>query len=297
VLVGTASWTDPGFIADWYPAKLPAKERLAWYAEHFNLVELNSSFYAIPSQRNVATWCEQTPAEFVFDVKLHRLLSRHSTQLSMLPRGLESKAKEYKGRAQLTPELEAAVAELFLEAIAPFEECGKLGALLLQLSPSFSPKKHSLDELDDLMEILKDYRVAVELRNRHWVLEEQLEQTAAWFKKRKVAFVTVDGPEGDHFMIMPKVDLVTTPKLAYLRAHGRNKEGYIRGRSVAERFDWDYSDEELEEIAERATDFADLALETHIVYNNNKSSYAPKAAGRFRTILSEQHPRLSQTPR
>ena len=84
--LGTASWTDPGFIADWYPPKLPPKDRLPWYAEHFKLVEVNSSFYAIPSQRVVAGWVERTPPGFVFDLKLHRLLSHHSTQLSMLPR-------------------------------------------------------------------------------------------------------------------------------------------------------------------------------------------------------------------
>src|SRR5882672_8675362 len=94
VLVGTASWTDPGFIEDWYPPKLPARERLAWYAEHFNLVEVNSSFYAIPSQTVVANWAEQTPPGFVFDLKLPRLLSRHSTPLATLPRGLRPMAQE-----------------------------------------------------------------------------------------------------------------------------------------------------------------------------------------------------------
>src|SRR5437763_16818627 len=78
ILVGTASWTDPGFIKDWYPSNVPARERLPWYAEHFNLVEVNSSFYAVPSEKMVANWSRQTPADFVFDVKLHRLLSRHS---------------------------------------------------------------------------------------------------------------------------------------------------------------------------------------------------------------------------
>ena len=75
ILVGTASWTDPGFIADWYPPKLPAGQRLPWYAEHFNLVEVNSSFYAVPGTTMTARWCDQTPAGFVFDMKLHKLLS------------------------------------------------------------------------------------------------------------------------------------------------------------------------------------------------------------------------------
>src|SRR2546421_3805540 len=85
ILTGTASWTDPGFIAEWYPPKLPASQRLRWYAEHFNLVEVNSTFYRIPDARIVQNWCDQTPQGFVFDIKLYRLLSRHSfiTRLSI----------------------------------------------------------------------------------------------------------------------------------------------------------------------------------------------------------------------
>src|SRR5581483_7274498 len=88
IRVGTASWSDPGFIADWYPPDLPPRERLPWYAEHFNPVEVNSSFYAVPAAQVVARWCEQTPKDFRFDVKLHHLLSRHSTPLDRLPANL-----------------------------------------------------------------------------------------------------------------------------------------------------------------------------------------------------------------
>src|SRR5438132_259767 len=88
IRVGTASWSDPGFVKDWYPKGLPSKERLPWYAEHFRLVEVNTSFYAVPAPEVVANWCEQTPSDFVFDVKLHQLLSRHSTPVKMLPADL-----------------------------------------------------------------------------------------------------------------------------------------------------------------------------------------------------------------
>ena len=74
IRVGTASWSDPGFVSCWYPKGLPASARLSWYAQHFNLVEVNSTFYAIPNQKAVQGWCTQTPAGFVFNVKLHRLL-------------------------------------------------------------------------------------------------------------------------------------------------------------------------------------------------------------------------------
>src|SRR5258708_5409560 len=91
ILVGTTSWTDPGFVADWYPKKLSASDRLRWYAEHFNLVEVNSSFYQIPNRRFVERWRDQTPDNFTFDVKLHRLLSRHSTKPELLPKDLRGK--------------------------------------------------------------------------------------------------------------------------------------------------------------------------------------------------------------
>src|SRR5687767_7706116 len=103
VLIGTASWSDPGFIADWYPKRLPASERLRWYADHFNLVELNSSFYAVPQRKQVERWCDQTPDDFVFDVKLHRALSRHSATPQTLPPDLRTEAQVRNGRIQLTP--------------------------------------------------------------------------------------------------------------------------------------------------------------------------------------------------
>src|SRR4051794_40238967 len=102
ILTGTASWTDPGFVADWYPAKLRAAERLGWYAEHFPLVEVNSSFYRIPETAVVRRWCDQTPEKFIFDVKLHRLLSRHSTKPEMLPPVIRSTTVVKKGRVELT---------------------------------------------------------------------------------------------------------------------------------------------------------------------------------------------------
>src|SRR4051794_38893180 len=111
VLVGTASWTDPGFIEDWYPKEVPASRRLPWYACHFNMVELNSSFYAIPKQQSVEKWCRETPPGFVFDVKLHKLLSRHSTEIKLLPPELRSKAKAVNEKVQLTPTIEKGVAK------------------------------------------------------------------------------------------------------------------------------------------------------------------------------------------
>jgi uncharacterized protein YecE (DUF72 family) len=288
ILVGTSSWTDPGFVKEWYPKGMPAGERLPWYAERFRAVELNSSFYAVPDRNTVHRWAEVTPDGFTFDVKLHRALSRHSAPLESLPPELRGKAETTeRGRVILTPELERTLTERLLEEVAPLDEAGKLGSFLLQLSPEFSPRRHELDELEGLIEVLGPHALAVELRNRNWVDEERLEPTLAWFSDHEVAFVCVDGPPGDNFQIMPPIDAVTRDDVAYLRAHGRNTEGYLTGKSVAERFGWRYSDEELEEIAGRARELADQAGEVHVMFNNNRDDDAPTAAQRFQSLLGQ----------
>src|SRR3954454_17858625 len=157
ILVGTSSWADPGFVEDWYPKGLAARDRLQWYAERFEYVEVNSSFYAIPAEKTVARWAEITPGEFTFDVKLHRLLSRHSAGLDSLPPDLRDGATtNQRGRVVLTPELEQAVIDRTLEAVAPLAEAGKLGPFLLQLTPAFAPGKHELAELEPLAGRLRD---------------------------------------------------------------------------------------------------------------------------------------------
>jgi uncharacterized protein YecE (DUF72 family) len=268
---------------------MPAADRLGWYAQHFDLVEVNSTFYSVPDARMVERWCHSTPNEFTFDVKLHQLLSRHSTTAKFLPPNLQKRvATDEKGRVQLTPEIESAVVKEFLRAISALRDSGKLGALLLQLSPSFSPRKHQLDELDPLLEQLSGYLVAVEFRNRNWTEGERLEQLREFLRKHEAAFVAVDTPATEHFMAMPHdLDLSTTHELAYLRAHGRDEKAYTTGKTVATRFDYDYNDAEIGEIAERATKLAKEAKRVHVIFNNNNLDYAPHAALRTRVALGQ----------
>lgn len=283
ILVGTSSWADPGFVKEWYPPKLPAKERLPWYARHFEYVELNSSFYAVPDRNTVHNWVEATPGGFTFDVKAHRALSRHSAPAETLPPDL----RDWHG----TPELERPLAERLVEETAPLRDAGRLGVYLLQLTPAFSPRKHRLEELDTLVAVLGPHGLAVELRNRNWVVEdEQRAATLEWFSDRGVTYVGVDAPRGDGFQIMPALDAVTNGATAYLRAHGRNEKGYLTGKSVAERFAWRYTDAELEEIAGRARSLAEEAGEVHVAFNNNRGDDAPTAAQRFRALLGQEAP-------
>jgi uncharacterized protein YecE (DUF72 family) len=289
IRVGTASWSDPGFVEHWYPKGMPAHERLGWYAQQFEMVEVNSTFYSVPDPRVVERWNATTPANFTFDVKLHQLLSRHSTAAKLLPPQLQRRAPiDEKGKVKLTPEIEAAVLESFLNSIQPLNAAGKLGALLLQLSPAFSPRKHNLEELDQVLESTRDYQVAIELRNRNWAIGEQLESTVEFLRKHRVSFVNVDGPRADHFTVMPSdVDEITNRDLAYLRLHGRDARAYLTGKTVAARFNYDYNDDEVTEIAERSKRLARQTREAHVVFNNNALDYAPRAAARLRKVLGQ----------
>jgi uncharacterized protein YecE (DUF72 family) len=289
ILVGTASWSDPGFVERWYPPKMPAGERLLWYARHFEMVEVNSSFYAVPEKRLVERWRDATPNDFIFDLKVHRLLSRHAATLKSLPPDLQRLAEaDGKGRVRLTPKLERALLKEVIASVEPLLAANKFGAFLLQLSPAFSPRKHDLEELDEVLGELGSLGMAVELRNRNWTRAEELTKTLRFFRDHQTTLVLVDAPNEKHFTIMPSdLDEVTDRRLAYLRLHGRDPAAYLRGKTVAERFYYDYSDEEISEVAQRAKKLAGKAEAVHIIFNNNALDFAPHAALRLRVALGQ----------
>ena len=295
ILVGTASWSDPGFVRHWYPKKLRAYERLGWYAQHFEMVEVNSTFYSVPDLRMVERWCAATPDGFIFDVKLHQLFSFHSTAAKLLPPDLQQRAEtDAKGKVKLTLALEEAMIKVFLRSMSILRAAGKLGVFLLQLSPAFSPRKHQLTELELLIDMLRDYQLAIEFRNRNWVIGEQFRETIEFLERHRASFVNVDAPAAEHFTIMPSnLDEITNPCLAYLRLHGRNARAYLTGKTVAARFDYDYSDDEIAEVAERSKK---LARTTSVIFNNNNLDYAPRAAARLRAALGQLISIPLQTP-
>src|SRR5438067_13450071 len=172
---------------------MPASDRLSWYAQHFDLVEVNSTFYSVPETRMVERWCATTPNDFTFDVKLHQLFSFHSTNRKLLPPQLQRLVRaDAKGRVRATESLRDALLEFFLQPMSILQSAGKLGVFLLQLSPAFSPRKHHLSELEALIEKFPDYQLAIEFRNRNWVVGDQLKSTIVFLRKRNVGFVNVD---------------------------------------------------------------------------------------------------------
>ncbi len=296
--VGTSSWADPGFVEEWYPPGLPARDRLRYYAERLDAVEVNATFYAVPGSAQVRRWVEQTPERFTFDVKLHRLLSRHSAGLDSLPADLRDGARVGgRGRVVLDERLQDALAGRLLEAIEPLAAAGRLRCLLLQLTPGFRPRDNRLDELAPLADRLAPHPVAIELRNRSWVKDERVQDTLGWMEAHGAVWVCVDAPRAEHFTIMPPIDAVTRPGWAYLRLHGRDPDAYVRGRTVADRFAYRYDDAELEEVAGRVRALAERAgggaghdrdapdRRVRVLFNNNRGDDAPRAAERLRELL------------
>ena len=288
IVVGTSSWTDPGFVEEWYPDGLPARDRLAFYAERFEGVEVNATWYAVPAEATVRRWVEQTPPGFTFDVKLHRLLSGHATTEKHLPKDLRPLARtDARGRIVPDARLQDALVERILEALAPLTQAGKLAALLLQLSPAFEPRRRALDELAGVVDGFAPHPVAIELRHKGWLDPPRREDTLGWMEAHGAAFVAVDVPEGPAVTLLPNLDAVTRADLAYLRLHGRDYDAWARGRSVAERFAYVYSSREVEELAGRARGLAEQAEEVRVEVNTNRGGDAPVNARALREALGQ----------
>jgi uncharacterized protein YecE (DUF72 family) len=289
IVVGTSSWADPGFVEEWYPEGMPQKELLPYYAQHFDAVEVNTTYYGVPSRTVVRRWAQATPDDFTFDIKLHQAMSRHSAEVGTLPKALRDRVDTTpRGRVRPSPELDRDLARRYLRAVQPLVDAGKFSSFLLQLSPAFKPGAKDLDELEELLAALAPHPVAIEFRHRAWLARDRRERTLDWLADHDAAFVAVDAPQGKPPTMLPPLDAVTRPDLAYLRAHGRNARGWIKGRSVAERFAYRYDDAELEEIAQRAEGLAEEADTVRVMFNNNRGDDAPVAAARMRVLLAQE---------
>src|SRR3954466_5722923 len=251
IRIGTCSWADEALSKYFYPPKFPARERLAYYAEHFDTVEGDSTYYRLPDESMVQGWAERTPDGFTMHVKAFGLMTRHPVKIEVLPEDLRDVMPvDDRGRVDRPPrELRGEVFRRFLEALEPLRSSGKLGGILFQLPPYVVYKDHSLDYLAWAREQLGDDEMLVEFRHRSWLDEENRAETLAFLESIDAGYVTVDAPKSDTAKnLIPTVAAVTSGA-AYFRFHGRNLGTWNkRGGSAAERFDYLYSDDELQEM-------------------------------------------------
>ena len=293
ILVGSCSWADKTLIdSGWYPpaAKSP-EDRLRFYAERFPIVEVDSSYYAIPQERNAEAWVERTPPHFVFDIKAYAPFTGHAAAVKALAKDLreglptEIQEKQNFYAKDLPPDVLDEVWRRFNETLLPLDSAGKLGTVLFQYPPWFGPRSDNREMILDAKERLGQYTMAVEFRNGMWMAEERdRERTLKFLADNKIPYVCVDEPQGFKSSVLP-VTAVTAPT-ALLRMHGHNDEMWNRrGKTAAERFDYLYSEGELREWVPRVRDLAGDAREVHVLMNNCHRDYSVRNARQIGEML------------
>jgi uncharacterized protein YecE (DUF72 family) len=281
IRVGTCSWADEALSKHFYPSGLPAGERLAYYAEHFDTVELDSTYYRLPVDSMAKRWAEQTPDDFVMHVKAFGVMTRHPVKKEQLPTDLRDEAPvDDRGRVDRPPrEFRAEVFRRFREALEPLRAAEKLGGTLFQFPPYVVYKDLSLDYLSWAREQMGDDEMLVEFRHRSWYEEDVRSEVLSFLEEHGMALVVVDAPKVEAKNVPPTLLALTAPTL-YVRFHGRNEKTWnVRGKSAAERFDYLYSEDELREWIEPLKELAGEAEDAYAVFNNNNRS--PGQQGRF----------------
>jgi uncharacterized protein YecE (DUF72 family) len=294
VRIGTCSWADDALVRHWYPKEVTARGRLAWYAERYSTVEVDSTYYRVPEAATVQGWADRTPTGFVMHVKAFGLMTRHPVRLEQLPPDLrDGMPVDERGRVDRPPrEARGAVFDAFLAALDPLREAGKLGGILFQLPQYVVRKPSSLDYIEWAAGRLGGDRMLVEFRHRSWFEEGAIGETLRWLEERGLSYVTVDAPRLDATNVPLTVVATTTP-LAYVRFHGRNAATWnARGGGAAQRFDHLYAEDELAEWVEPLRGLAGASEEAYALFNNNNQTngvaQAPAGAQLLRRLLEEQ---------
>src|SRR5919204_4292424 len=279
IRIGTCSWADEALSKHWYPKGVAAGERLAYYAKHFDTVEVDSTYYRLPAEPMVERWAERTPDGFVMHVKAFGLMTRHPVKLESLPTDLRDEAPvDDKGRVDRpSREFRGEVFRRFLEALEPLRAAGKLGGILFQFPSYVVYKDRSLDYLQWAREELGDDEMLVEFRHVSWLDDEHRDETLRFLEDLRASHVIVDAPRIEGAKNVTPTVLALTSPTAYVRFHGRNAGTWNkRGGSASERFDYLYSDEELQEWVPTLQELAGQAEQAFAFFNNNSSSPDPE---------------------
>jgi|YelNatPaOPRAMG01_1025707.scaffolds.fasta_scaffold75486_2 uncharacterized protein YecE (DUF72 family) len=289
ILIGTCSWTDSTLLecGRFYPPwARSAEARLQYYASQFNIVEVDSSYYALPNQRITKLWAERTPEKFLFDVKAFRLFTQHPTPLSALPRDIrealpaEAREKPTVYQRDLPQELTEEVWARFEQALLPMDSAGKLGVVLLQFPPWFYPGQEQREYILWCKQKLRQYKLAIEFRHNSWLNSKNKERTLTFLRDNDLALVCVDEPQGFKSSMPPIAE--ATSDIAIIRFHGRNTEMWEkRGATVAQRFNYLYSEDELRDWVPKIQELASKTRQLHVLFNN---CYQDKAVTNARQV-------------
>ncbi|MGZ4256470.1 MAG: DUF72 domain-containing protein [Gaiellaceae bacterium] len=275
IRIGTCSWADESLTKYFYPSSVKgAEERLRYYADRFDTVEANSTYYRLPDREMVQRWADRTPEGFVMHVKAFGVMTRHPVKVEQLPPDLREEApRDERGRVDRPPrEFRAEVFRRFHDALEPLRETRKLGAILMQFPPYVVPRPAAFDYLEWAHEQLGGDEMLVEFRHASWLDDEHRAETLAFLEGNDMSYVIVDAPRTGGRNVLPTV-IATTSPTAYVRFHGRNAQTWNkRTGSAAERFDYLYSEDELREWVDPLSELAGRSDTVYAMFNNNGRS-------------------------
>jgi uncharacterized protein YecE (DUF72 family) len=287
ILIGTASWTDKSLLkSGWYPKGADsADERLRYYSSQFPLVEVDSTYYFPPSEKNSELWVERTPKDFTFNIKAFSLLTQHPTKTEAIYKDLDVPDKRNVYAKDLRAEVVNEVWDRFLSALQPLHDAGKLGALLFQFPPWFIIGRKNRDYILECAKRSAPIPILVEFRHKSWLSERNRNETLEFLEGHGLAYVCVDMPQGFKSSVPPVI--AATADLAAMRFHGHNDAEWESG-SVQRRFKYLYSDKELRRWAPKVHDLAAEAKTTHVLMNNCYRSYAQQNASELAELLKAE---------
>ena len=294
--IGTSGWNYPSGRGTWngvfYPKpRMRPKnfDELAFYAEHFDTVEVNNTFYRPPDPDVARRWSERTPPAFEFSVKLHQKFTHpemfKTTLKKTVARGLAEEASDTDAAEMLDALGQPNQADLdeFRAGIEPLAASGKLGALLAQFPPSFKNSTASRDYLANLLRSFGNYRVAVELRHRSW--SDAFGDTLSMLNAFDAAWVQIDEPK---FKLSIRQNYLPNVKgFYYMRLHGRNAAKWWRHEKSEDRYDYLYSADELREFTETADAARRLVRKLYLYANNHFSAKSVANAAMIKQQLGE----------
>ena len=296
ILVGIAAWTEPTLTAPgvFYPREArTAETRLRYYASRFPVVEVDSSYYALPTRQMAELWDERTPPDHVFNVKAHALMTGHPTEPARLPPFIREMLPDEVAAARrvyprdLGAEVLDAVWRTFLDALVPLDDAGKLGVVLLQYPPWFVPTRESAAELRAARERMGDVLAAVEFRRGTWLSERLRDRTVALLRDLGMTYVMVDEPQGMKSSV-PPISAVTTPKLAIFRLHGRRHDTWEKPTTpVSERYRYLYDRAQLEQWIPEIVTASHAVEHVHVIFNNCYGNYATTNASEMAGMLRD----------
>ena len=310
IRIGTSGWSYPTGRGTWngvfYPKSRPKGfDELAFYAEHFDTVEVNSTFYGQPRADVSRGWAARTPRGFDFSLKLYQKFTHPRMYGERVAQAMPAEAQADAAALQELTRPTAADLDEFRRGIDPLASAGKLGALLAQFPPSFKDSPPTREYLAWLLRALSGYPVAVELRHRSW--SDGISDTLTLLDSFHAAWVQIDEPKF-RFSIRQNY-LPNIRGFYYMRLHGRNADKWWRHDKTEDRYDYLYSDDELRPFSETADAARRLVKKAYLYANNHFSAKSVANAtmikqqlgepidGEFPPEFVEQFPNLKNTVR